>query len=76
MRTFESNLNAYHALNSLVELKSMEFSQRLSRATTIEGKEDILRESEQYFTKQGNLYKELGEEMVKIMKKHWWEFWE
>ncbi len=75
MRSFEGNLSAYHALNGINDLKVAEFSRRLHATTTKEEMLKISEESQQYFNEQGKFYKELGEEMVKIMSKHWWEFW-
>lgn len=75
MRTFEGNLDAYHALNGTVDLEVKEFTRRLLAATTPEERQHIQEESDQYFTKQSKIYEALGGEMAKIMSKRWWEFW-
>lgn len=75
MRTFEGNLNSYHALNALTDLKAKEFQIRLNSATTDDEIKQILEESMQYFDRQTESYRELGTEMNKIINKRWWEFW-
>ncbi len=75
MRTFDGNLDAYHSLNKLAAFRMDEFSRRICKATTEEEIDNLLYEGKQYLDKQKELYGELGREMTKIMRKHWWEFW-
>lgn len=75
MRTFYENLNAYHALNAIGELHSAIRRGDLKEAKTIEEIDTLLEEERKYWETQRKEYSVLGEEMVKIMSKHWWEFW-
>ena len=75
MRTFNENLGAYHALNALGNIHAGEISRRLREASTREELEVIMKESDAYWEEQGKLYEKLGEEMVVIMGKKWWQFW-
>ncbi len=75
MRTFDGNLNAYHALNKSQELQQGEFTQRFSQATTPEEGKKLLNEWWLYIGMQRKAYKELGDEMAKIISKKWWQFW-
>ena len=69
MRTFNKNLDAYHALNSQNDTYSQYIFRRLGEASTQEQRKAIMQEGLEHFAGQRKLYKELGEEMVKIMKK-------
>ncbi len=75
MRTFDGNLDAYHALNALNDIYVKGISARLRRASTFGEIESISQESKKHSEEQGELYKELGEEMAQIMSKKWWQFW-
>ncbi len=75
MRTFDGNLTAYHALNTSNDIYSQSIKERLARASTKEEMQAILQENFTHFAEQTELYKELGEEMVKIMDVKWWQFW-
>ncbi len=77
MRTFDGNLNTYHALNTQNDVYVRSLQERLRRG---EDEKVLTQESNAHFAKQAELYKELGEEMVEIMKndeiiKKWWQFW-
>ena len=75
MRTFEGNLSAYHALNATNDIYMESMAARLARAKSTKEIDAIMRETEVHFKEQGERYKELGEEMAKIMDVKWWQFW-
>jgi len=74
-RTLNGNLGAYHFQNKLMDMRMAEFSRRLSAAATPAERKQVMDESQQYFNEQDRVYKQLGEELVHITSKHWWEFW-
>lgn len=75
MRTFDGNLNAYHALNAQQNTYRENMMARIKRASTQEEANDLLQEGLDHILGQGKIYKELGEEMTEIMSKKWWRFW-
>ena len=74
MGAFDENLDAYHALNTLNDIYVKQMQKRISEASQ-EEIGAILKEDDAHWEEQGKLYGELGEEMVKIMSKKWWQFW-
>ena len=75
MRNFDENLNAYHALNAQQDVYIENMTARIMEASTQEEANALLKEGLNHILGQGQLYKELGEEMVQIMSKKWWQFW-
>jgi len=75
MKTFDGNLSAYHTLNALNVLYVERQQRRAAEASTREGILAIFKEGNAHFKEQRKLYKELGDEMVKIMDVKWWQFW-
>lgn len=75
MRTFNENLDAYHALNALNDAYVQSLTKRLKRASGKEEVNALMREDGAHAAKQRELYEELGKEMVKIMDVKWWQFW-
>ena len=64
MRTFDRNLNAYHARNALNDYHMLCLKEELAAATTPEEIMVIHEESSRYFEEQRKYYKELREEGV------------
>jgi len=75
MGTFDENLNAYHALSALDAIYVKLMTERLMGASTPEEVEALMQEGDAHWAEQEKRYKELGEEMVEIMSKKWWQFW-
>ena len=75
MRTFDGNLNAYHVLNTFNDMYVKQMQRRINEASTQEELKEIMEERDAHRQEQEELYKELGEEMIDIMSKKWWQFW-
>jgi len=69
MRTFNGNLNAYHALNKIGDLKAEEFSRRMAKTTNLEELNEILAEFWKDMACQRESYRAQAEEMAKILRK-------
>jgi len=75
MRTFDENLNAYHGLNAINDIYEQQMGRKLKEAKTLEEIDAIVAEVLSHSVEQSKLYRDLGEEMAKIMEKKWWQFW-
>ena len=75
MQTFNRNLDAYHSLNAMNDLYTRRFQVKLLEAKTTEEIDAIMDEAKAHFDQEEIKYRRLGEEMVEIMSKKWWQFW-
>ena len=75
MRNFEETLATYHAFNALSGIYEKQKSAKLLEASTSEEIQAIFKENDDHWQEQEKRYKELGEEMVSILDKKWWQVW-